>query len=67
VEAVTGTRFVWPGEAALLRALGSVAPVQRYELHLDVKKLGRIGEVGPRISGDRATRGRSIGWNHMHI
>jgi hypothetical protein len=42
-------------------------PVQRYEwappgdrLHLDVKKLDRIGRVGHRITGDRRVRG--IGW-----
>jgi transposase len=40
-------------------------PVRRYErqrpgelLHLDVKKLGRIGRVGHRIHGDRTTRVR---------
>lgn len=49
-------------------------PVVRYEvarpgelLHLDVKKLGRIGRVGHRIHGDRTTRVRGIGWEYVHV
>ena len=49
-------------------------PVRRYErarpgelLHLDVKKLGRIGQVGHRIHGDRTTRVRGIGWEYVHV
>jgi transposase InsO family protein len=49
-------------------------PVRRYErsrpgelLHLDVKKLGRIGRVGHRIHGDRTTRVRGIGWEYVHV
>ena len=49
-------------------------PVVRYErarpgelLHLDVKKLGRIGRVGHRIHGDRTTRVRGIGWEFLHV
>lgn len=59
---------------ARLRALEPVVPVHRYEraapgelLHLDVKKLGRIGQVGHRITGDRATRVRGIGWEYVHV
>lgn len=51
------------------------APVyRRYEraeagelLHLDVKKLGRIAQVGHRIHGDRATRMRGVGWEYLHV
>ena len=57
-----------------LRALEPPAPVQRYEwarpgdlLHLDVKKLGRIGRVGHRITGDRRSRVRGIGWEYVHV
>ena len=49
-------------------------PVVRYEaarpgelVHLDVKKLGRIGRVGHRIHGDRATRLRGAGWEFVHV
>lgn len=48
--------------------------IQRYEmhapgelLHVDVKKLGRIGRVGHRIHGDRRTRVRGIGWEAVHV
>jgi transposase InsO family protein len=59
---------------ARLRALAPPVPVQRYQwarpgglLHLDVKKLGRIGRVGHRISGDRRSRVRGIGWEYVHV
>ena len=59
---------------ARLRALDPPVPVQRYQwarpgdlLHLDVKKLGRIGRVGHRISGDRRRRVRGIGWEYVHV
>jgi transposase InsO family protein len=49
-------------------------PILRYEwphagdlLHLDVKKLGKIGRVGHRIHGDRTTRMRGIGWEYVHV
>ena len=49
-------------------------PVRRYEmstpgelLHVDTKKLGRIGRVGHRIHGDRRTRVRGIGWEAVHV
>lgn len=57
-----------------LRALEPKPPVRRYErrvpgalVHLDVKKLGRIGRVGHRIHGDRRQRVRGIGWDYLHI
>lgn len=47
---------------------------QRYEwpaagdlLHLDIKKLGKIGRVGHRMHGDRTTRVRGIGWEAVHV
>jgi transposase InsO family protein len=57
-----------------LPALAPPEPVRRYErerpgelLHLDIKSLGRIGQVGHRIHGDRRTRIRGIGWEHVHV
>jgi transposase InsO family protein len=59
---------------ARLSALTPPVPVRRYErarpgelIHLDVKKLGRIGRVGHRISGDRRSRVRGIGWEYVHV
>jgi len=49
-------------------------PVLRYEhrrpgalVHLDIKKLGRIGRIGHRIHGDRRRRSRHVGWEHVHV
>lgn len=59
---------------ARLPRLAPPAPIVRYErdypgelVHLDVKKLGRIGRVGHRIHGDRTTRVRGIGWEFLHV
>jgi transposase InsO family protein len=57
-----------------LKALEPAEPVRRYErdaagelIHIDIKKLGRIGVIGHRITGDRATRVRGIGWEFVHV
>ena len=49
-------------------------PVLRYEhrrpgalVHLDIKKLGKIGRIGHRIHGDRRRRSRRLGWEHVHV
>lgn len=49
-------------------------PIMRYEharpgalVHLDTKKLGRIGRIGHRIHGDRTRRSRRLGWEHLHV
>lgn len=50
-------------------------PVVRYEisepgglLHLDTKKLGRLGAgPGHRATGDRTSRNRGIGWEVLHV
>ena len=36
-------------------------------LHIDVKKLGRIGRPGHRVTGDRRRRSRGVGWEFVHI
>jgi transposase InsO family protein len=51
------------------------ASIIRYEyptpgglLHLDTKKLGRIGDgPGHRATGDRRSRNRGIGWEVLHV
>jgi len=51
-------------------------PVVRYErskpgelLHLDIKKLGRIGRIGHRITGSRRWQflTKGIGWEYLHV
>jgi Homeodomain-like domain len=60
-----------------LKALEPAVPIIRYErqrpgelLHLDIKKLGRIGAIGHRITGRRTgtiNRHRGIGWEVLHV
>ena len=60
-----------------LSALEPAEPVRRYErehpgqlIHLDIKKLGRIGSVGHRISGrypGAVNRHHGIGWEFVHV
>ncbi len=49
-------------------------PANRYErkrpgelVHIDVKKLARIGRAGHRVHGNRSTRSRGIGWEYVHV
>jgi len=57
-----------------LSALDPVELPRRYErqrpgelLHIDIKKLGRIGRAGHRVNGDRTTRVRGIGWEYAYV
>jgi transposase InsO family protein len=57
-----------------LPRLDAGQPANRYErplpgelIHIDVKKLGRIGRAGHRVNGDRRTRTRGIGWEFVHV
>jgi transposase InsO family protein len=36
-------------------------------VHIDVKKLGKIGRPGHRVNGNRRTRSRGIGWEYVHV
>lgn len=54
--------------------LEPLEPPNRYEkkrpgelVHVDVKKLGRIGRPGHRVNGDRRTRTRGVGWEFVHV
>jgi transposase InsO family protein len=74
LSASTVARLLRRQGLARLRALEPPVPVQRYQwtrpgalVHLDVKKLGRIGRVGHRINGDRRSRMRGIGWEYVHV
>jgi transposase InsO family protein len=57
-----------------LAPLVAPEPANRYErplpgelIHVDVKKLGKIGRPGHRVTGDRTTRSRGIGWDFVHV
>jgi transposase InsO family protein len=60
-----------------LKALEPAEPVRRYErehpgelIHIDIKKLGKIGSVGHRITGRRTgvvNRNLGIGWEFVHV
>jgi transposase InsO family protein len=60
-----------------LSALEPAEPVRRYErehagelIHLDIKKLGRIGSIGHRITGRQTgvvNRHLGIGWEYVHV
>ena len=60
-----------------LKAPEPAEPVRRYEranpgelIHIDIKKLGRIGSVGHRIPGRRSgvvNRHLGIGWEFVHV
>jgi transposase InsO family protein len=59
---------------ARLAALEPPRRIVRYErdrpgelVHLDVKKLGRIGRIGHRIHGDRRRRTPGLGWEYLHV
>lgn len=76
LEIAVSTVGLWLRRLGLerLRNLEPQPVVVRYErkrpgelLHLDTKKLGRIGRVGHRINGDRTTRVRRIGWEYLHV
>jgi transposase InsO family protein len=70
----TVARLLQQRGLARLSSLEPPVPVRRYEwahpgdlVHLDMKKLGRIGRVGHRITGDRRSRVRGIGWEYVHV
>jgi transposase InsO family protein len=59
-----------------LSRLEPIEPANRYErarpgelIHIDVKKLGRINQVGHRVTGDwrKASRTRGAGWEFVHV
>jgi transposase InsO family protein len=59
---------------ARLDRLEPPRPIIRYErdypgelVHLDIKKLGRIGQLGHRMHGDRRRRARGVGYEYTHV
>lgn len=74
VSRATVSRTLARAGLSHLSALDPVELPRRYErdapgelLHIDIKKLGRIGRVGHRITGDRRDRMEGIGWEHVYV
>jgi transposase InsO family protein len=74
VSRATVSRVLRRAGLSRLSDLGPQELVQRYErehpgelLHIDIKKLGRFDKVGHRITGDRAHRGREMGWEFVFV
>ena len=72
----TVSRILRAAGLSRARDLDPPEPVVRYEratagelLHLDIKKLGRFGQPGHRVLGDRSNRfrDRGIGWEYVHV
>jgi hypothetical protein len=74
VSRATGARSLGQLGLARLGPAEPVTPGRRYEwaqarqlMHLDIKKLGRMGRIEHRITGDRRARTRGIGWEFVHV
>lgn len=74
ISPATVARILADAGLSRLHNLEPIEPVRRYEkerpgemVHLDTKKLGRIGRIGHRITGDRRSRVRGIGWEFVHV
>ena len=74
VSVATVSRVLRRAGISRWRELEPQPPARRYErgtpgemIHLDTKKLGRIGEPGHRVTGQRVFRTRGIGWEFVHV
>jgi transposase InsO family protein len=74
VSLSTVSRVCSVGGLSRLTGIDPPPAVVRYEreragelLHIDIKKLGRIGCVGHRITNDRTVRARNVGWEFVHV
>ena len=74
VSASTVSRVLARAGLSKLRDLQPAEPQIRYEhaapgelLHIDTKKLGRIGRPGHRVTGDQSVRSRGVGWEFLFV
>lgn len=74
VSTATVSRVLRRAGLSRWRELEPPPPVVRYEratpgelVHLDIKKLGRIGRPSHRVTGERRDRVRGIGWEFAHV
>ncbi len=74
VSAATVSRVLRRAGLSRWRELEPQEPARRYEraapgelIHLDTKKLARIGSPGHRVTGVRTMDNRGIGWEFVHV
>jgi len=81
VSPATVSRVLKRAGLSRLRDLEPAEPIRRYErkapgemIHLDIKKLGRFGRPGHRVTGDRtrqsnprARKEGGYGWEYVHV
>ena len=74
LSSATVARILARAGLSRLKSLEPREPVVRYEkqrpgelIHVDIKKLGRIGRVGHRIHADYTLRARGVGWEFVHV
>jgi transposase InsO family protein len=74
LSTATVARILARNGLSRLKNLEPNEPVVRYQrdrpgelIHVDIKKLGRIGRVGHRIHHDPSIRVRGIGWEFVHV
>jgi len=76
VSTSTVSRILRAAKLSRAKDLEPAEPVVRYErkapgemIHLDIKKLGRFGKPGHRVTGDRTgqSNNRGVGWEFVHV
>jgi transposase InsO family protein len=74
VSPATVSRVLRRLELSRLKDLVPETPIRRYEraspgelLHIAIEKLGRLDQVGHRITGERAGQSRGAGWEFVHV
>lgn len=76
VSPATVSRVLRAARLSRARDLDPPEPPRRYEhphpgdmIHIDIKKLGRFGRPGHRITGSRKSKSlhRGVGWEYVHV
>lgn len=74
LSSATVARILARNGLSRLKNLDPKPPIVRYQrdrpgelIHVDIKKLGRIGRVGHRIHGDYSIKSRGVGWEFVHV
>jgi transposase InsO family protein len=74
VSPATVSRVLARAGLSRMRDLEPAEPPIRYQyetagglIHIDIKKLGRFDVEGHRVTGDRQTRNRHVGWEYVHV
>ena len=74
LSSATVARILARNGLSRLKSLEPKEPVVRYQrdrpgelIHVDIKKLGRIGRIAYRIHGDYSIKARGVGWEFVHV